>query len=100
MAPEQLAGKEVSVKSDIYALGLVLYEMFTGKPAHQASSLAEMLKLREESQAEPFHADPRYRSRGGANHSEVPGARSAQSARIRAGCFRSACRAEIRWQRL
>jgi len=33
MAPEQLAGKEVSVQSDIYALGLVLHEMFTGKHA-------------------------------------------------------------------
>jgi serine/threonine protein kinase len=33
MSPEQLAGKEVSMRSDIYALGLVLYEVFTGKRA-------------------------------------------------------------------
>jgi serine/threonine-protein kinase len=33
MAPEQSAGREVSVRSDLYALGLVLFEMFTGKRA-------------------------------------------------------------------
>jgi serine/threonine-protein kinase len=48
MAPEQLSGKEVSVRSDIYALGLVLYEMFTGKRAFEASSMVEMTRLREE----------------------------------------------------
>ena len=35
MAPEQLAGKEVTARSDIYALGLVMYEMFTGKRAFE-----------------------------------------------------------------
>src|SRR5579864_4380938 len=33
MSPEQLSGKEVTMRSDIYALGLVLYEVFTGKRA-------------------------------------------------------------------
>jgi tRNA A-37 threonylcarbamoyl transferase component Bud32 len=31
MAPEQLKGQPVSVGSDIYSLGLVLYEMFSGR---------------------------------------------------------------------
>ena len=49
MAPEQLSGAEVTVRSDIYALGLVLYEMFTGKRAFEAATMAEMTKLRAES---------------------------------------------------
>src|SRR5579863_820350 len=46
MAPEQLEGREVSAQSDIYALGLIFYEMFTGKPAHQAHTVAEILEIR------------------------------------------------------
>jgi hypothetical protein len=48
MAPEQLAGKEVTVQSDIYSLGLVLYEVFTGKRAFEAASLAELVRLHSE----------------------------------------------------
>jgi hypothetical protein len=47
MAPEQLAGTDVSVKSDIYALGLVLYELFTGKQAFHAVTLAELMDLQQ-----------------------------------------------------
>ena len=42
MAPEQLAGKGASVRSDVYALGLVLYELSTGKKAFDAASLDEL----------------------------------------------------------
>ena len=46
MAPEQLAGKEVTERSDIYSLGLVLYEIFTGKRAFSADNLSELLRSR------------------------------------------------------
>ena len=45
MAPEQLAGSGVSVRSDLYSLGLVLYEMFTGRRAFEGRSLTELQKL-------------------------------------------------------
>ena len=47
MSPEQLAGTEVTVKSDIYALGLLLYEIFTGKRAFEAASLMELMQMQE-----------------------------------------------------
>ena len=48
MAPEQLAGKEVTVKSDIFSLGLVMYEILTGRRAYDAVTLPELMKSREE----------------------------------------------------
>jgi hypothetical protein len=49
MAPEQLAGDELTQKSDIYSLGLVLYEIFTGKRAFEGTTLAELVRRREQS---------------------------------------------------
>src|SRR5271167_1575057 len=49
MAPEQLEGKEVNVKTDVYSLGLVLYEIFTGKRAFSVESLPELVRVRSES---------------------------------------------------
>lgn len=48
MAPEQLLSRDVSVRSDIYALGLVLYEIFTGKRAHDASTIEDLKRAHSE----------------------------------------------------
>ena len=53
MAPEQLAGGEITVRSDIYALGLVLYELFTGKRAIEGSTLAELINRRAHGEIVP-----------------------------------------------
>ena len=48
MAPEQLAGHEVTARSDIYSLGLLLYELFTGQRALEGKNLAELIQKREQ----------------------------------------------------
>jgi predicted Ser/Thr protein kinase len=45
MAPEQLAGKALSPKTDIYALGLVLYELYAGRRLFEAGTLDELMRL-------------------------------------------------------
>ncbi len=43
MAPEQLEGKEADERTDIWALGLVLYEMTTGQKAFSGKSQASLI---------------------------------------------------------
>jgi hypothetical protein len=56
MAPEQLAGREVTVQSDLYALGLILYELFTGEPAFEAGIADGAVRRRSSTPKPPsFH---------------------------------------------
>jgi eukaryotic-like serine/threonine-protein kinase len=43
MAPEQLEGREADVRTDLFALGSLLYEMATGRPAFQGKSQASLI---------------------------------------------------------
>ncbi len=59
MAPEQVAGKSVDYRTDIYSLGLMLYEMFTGRPAFEAeNSVAVALKQMREEPVAPHIVEP------------------------------------------
>ena len=46
MSPEVLDFKAPDVRSDIYSLGLVLYELFTGHKAYEAKSFDELRRVR------------------------------------------------------
>jgi serine/threonine protein kinase len=43
MAPEQWTGSEVTPATDLFALGAILFEMLSGRPAFDGSSMAEVL---------------------------------------------------------
>jgi Protein kinase domain len=59
MAPEQVGGKAVDYRTDIYSLGLILYEIFTGAQAFQAeNAVAVALKQMRESPIPPHEIEP------------------------------------------
>jgi serine/threonine-protein kinase len=61
MAPEQLAGKGASVRSDVYALGLLLYELYTGRKAFDGATFQELKrKHSEDPPASPSTISPGF----------------------------------------
>lgn len=58
MSPEQCMGKEFDARSDIYSLGCVMYEAFTGQPVFDGDSFYDMVRqhVHEPPPQEPYDA--------------------------------------------
>jgi len=55
MSPEQIEGKPADVRSDIFAFGLVLYELITGEPPFSGSSQASLIASILKDEPKPIH---------------------------------------------
>lgn len=57
MSPEQASGREITIATDVYGLGAVLYDLLCGRPPHVGSLMTQvdMLKLVEHGPIVPPH---------------------------------------------
>ncbi len=55
MAPEQILGKRVDERADIYALGVILYEMVTGTPPYSRGDHMSVMYQHVQGKARPPH---------------------------------------------
>jgi serine/threonine protein kinase len=53
MAPEQISGRRGDARTDIYALGTILYEMFTGELPYVAENVYNMMRLKANEDPQP-----------------------------------------------
>jgi HEAT repeat protein/tRNA A-37 threonylcarbamoyl transferase component Bud32 len=53
MAPEQILGKKVDVRADVYSLGVIMYEMFTGVPPYSRGDHMSVMYQHVQGKAKP-----------------------------------------------
>jgi serine/threonine protein kinase len=56
MSPEQARGKDIDLRSDLYSLGLVMYEALTGVPAFMGETVYKTLVMQLTEQPKPMSA--------------------------------------------
>src|SRR5208283_4094136 len=54
MAPEQVSGRRGDVRTDIYSLGVILYEMLTGEMPFQSSNVYNMMRAKTTEDPQPL----------------------------------------------
>jgi serine/threonine-protein kinase len=56
LSPEQLEGKDIDHKSDIFSLGSVLYEMLTGTRAFPQKTISDLVRKKSKGEYEPLES--------------------------------------------
>lgn len=60
MSPEQCRGEELDARSDVYACGIMMYELVTGSPPFLAHDSATLRQMHIQNPAPPLGAEPRF----------------------------------------